>query len=356
MARPFYASSMIPGEDQYVGLVASEMTRTIHACSRWLVRCLVAVLALVVTSCAAPQAIDQPDRLLFSFVQLTDTHCVTTTQKPTAPPLQTLLRVGGYKFHWKDLPNAFARLQGTVSYLNTVVRPQLVIHTGDITDKGDLMDLLRAKKLLDALKASHYALMGDNDLGMPVRRFKSNRDASDFVKVFGKRNTAFEFGGWRFILLSAYPGEEDIAWLKQELDASGNKPAVLCSHRPIMVDALTETLAKSYYTGVQLTVSRAPEVESLLRQHPNVRLVLAGHCHCNLGWQRDGIQFFTAAALVGAPATFRLFRVYQDRLEVTVYWANNMAEVRAGRWQAEPPQVVWFAGNYPGKTNPQRRN
>jgi len=301
---------------------------------------LVAASAMLLVSCAELQAVSARDRPLFCFVHLTDTHCVVTDAKPEPPPLRALIRVGGFKFYWSDLPNSLPNLEHAVAYLNEVVRPDFVIHTGDISGAGRLEDLQRARKILDKLACPYYVIMGDNDVGMKVTAFQRDPSASNFARVFGRHNRSLGRGGWRFILLSACPAPRDFAWLERELAASEGKPTFLCTHRLVMADRFTKEMVAAYYRGVRLTMVGAKQIEAMLEKRPNVRFILSGHCHCSLEWEMKGRYCFTTAALVGVPIEFRLFTVYSDRVEVRRYGAPTAADARAGRWRIASTRLI----------------
>jgi 3',5'-cyclic AMP phosphodiesterase CpdA len=249
----------------------------------------------------------------------------------TEPPARAALNVGGYKLYWKDLPNSFARLEETAAFLNGTVKADFLIHTGDITDLGRLEDLRRAQKIMASLKRPFFALMGNDDMGEPQAEFEKHRGDSNFVKTFGALNTVFDYSGWRFILLSAFPGDADMEWLRRQLDGSAGRPTVLCTHPLVIADNLTQVM--SAYYGGSLLMARADEVEAMIREHPNVVAVLSGHCHCTFHWTRHGTEYFTTAALVGLPATVRVFSVYKGRMEVATWTADSVQDMQAGKWK-----------------------
>lgn len=297
-----------------------------------------AILFLV--SCARVHGGGAQDEPLFRFVHLTDTHCLVTEAKPAPPPLKAHIVVGGFKFYWKDMPNSLPNLEHTVAYINQTIKPDFVLHTGDISSAGRLSNLQRARKLLDRLDCPYYVLMGDNDLGMKVPSFQKDPGASNFARVFGKHNYSFDRAGRHFVMLSAYPTENDLAWLEQDLEKNSDKLTFLCTHRLVMVDQFTRQMVSAHQPKQRLQVIGVEKIEALLDNYPNVQFVLSGHCHCSLAWQIGKVRAYSTAALVGVPIEFRVFTVYPDRVEVVRYRAATAADVRAGRWHAVTSEPI----------------
>ncbi len=267
---------------------------------------------------------------IFSFVQITDTHCLKVDKKSERPPSKAFFRIGGYKFHWKDSVNSLPILQSTIEYINSDVKPNFVIHTGDISDRGDLSNLKMAKVLLDRLNCPYYPVMGDHDLG-GYSYSNFNRSDCNYIKVLGQRCYSFNYQDWHIIILSIYPDDEELNWLKKDLSENAEKPIIFATHRLVIADRFSLWLAKKYL-GVELLMPRAEEVVTILKDCQNVKMVLSGHCHSNFRWKRYGITFISTAALSEVPHQFRLFRVYRDRITITLFTANTANDVFNKRW------------------------
>jgi len=199
----------------------------------------------------------------------------------------------------KDLVHSLEILDGAVDWINTRLRPALVVITGDLVDRGDDLESLKeVKARLDRLTCPYYPVIGDHD-----RR-------ATYEKVFpGKLDYAFDHRGWHFVCLNANSGRlepETLEWLKADLSASQGRPSVVMLHRPLASDVLSDYLAARLYGGVHLTLENAAQARSLLQSHPDVRLVLSGHTHVAKEQRWGGTCYSTAPALVVAPHWVRV--------------------------------------------------
>lgn len=279
-----------------------------------------------------------PPEVLFTFVQISDTHCTHAGKNPENPPAIACFAKRGYKLHWKDIVHSFSIMENTVCYINDEIKPDFLIHTGDLTENGNLNDLTAVKSSLDKLHCPYYVLMGDHDMG--GYRY-SNLDRSDcnYVKIFGERCRSFDIKDWHIIILSVYPDDGEIKWLKEELLKNWDKPVILATHRLVIADNITLWLAKKYL-GVELLMPKSGEIEDILRNAHNVKLVLSGHCHSNFRWKKYGIVFLSISALAEVPHQFKIFRVYPNRITETLYSARNAHAVSEKRWIADETEVI----------------
>lgn len=248
---------------------------------------------------AAPEAPSKPVRL----VHLSDLHVSQATAN--RPP-----RFFGDPLV-NDLVHSRAILRAAVDQINSRLRPDLVVITGDLADRGDDLESLRRVKVeLDRLQCPYYPVMGDHDR------------PEAFERVFpGRQNYAFDRGTWRFVALDAHRGRLEpatLGWLKQELDSSAGRRTALLIHRPLEIDPVAALLAARVYR-VQLTLQNAEDVRQFLRGYPSVRLVLAGHTH--VAWEHqsdagkgDKYRTLVAPALVVTPHCLRLVELEGDKV------------------------------------------
>jgi 3',5'-cyclic AMP phosphodiesterase CpdA len=230
----------------------------------------------------------------FRFVHLSDTHCARAA---TNPPARFLADP-----HHKDLVRSFELLEAAVRQINGQVRPDFVVVTGDLVDRGnDLRSLRRVRQILSRLTCSWHAVIGDHD------------DRKTWARVFGpgRLNYAFRHRGWRFLALDSSPGRLDdptLAWLRRELAADTTTPTALLIHRPLEVPKAHLVAADVAY-GVRLLVGNAAEVRRLLGGHGNVRAVFAGHCHVPIQGHVGQAAHFVAPALVSFGHHFAVVEV-----------------------------------------------
>lgn len=268
------------------------------------------------------------DTCIFSFVHLSDTHCLGKHEKPPHLFTGTSFRIGKCRFHWRDSANSFSILQNTVEYINQKIKPNFLIHSGDITEKGKLADLETAKKLLAKLNCLCHSLMGDND----------GKAHSNYVKVFGQRCYSFDRQNWHIVILSVYPNDTELNWVRRDLFENTGKPTILATHHLIVGNFALWLIEKCL--RIKLFMPHNREILKILRNYPNVKLVLSGHCHTNFHWEKYGTDFISTAALVEVPHRFKLFRVYRDKIMMTLFTANTAKDVFNKQWFSQCDETL----------------
>ena len=272
---------------------------------------------------------------LFSFVQITDTHCLKKYEKLPHSLAMTFFHIGRYRFHWRDSANSFSILQNTVEYINQKIKPDFLIHTGDITESGKLADLETAKGLLAKLNCPYYSLMGDND---GEKNSHANFNPSNYLKVFGQRYASFDFENWHIVILSVYPDNVELNWLRRDLSENSEKPTILATHHLIVGNFAIWLTEKCL--GIKLFMPHTREVLKILRNYPNLKLVLSGHCHTNFHWKKYNINFISTAALVEVPHRFKLFRVYRDKITMDLFTARTARDVLNQQWFSRAQRIL----------------
>jgi Icc protein len=159
----------------------------------------------------------------FSFVQISDSH------------------IGFSKEPNKDVT---ATLQATVDKINALEgRPDLLIHTGDLTHLSTPREFDTVAEILKGAKVGHIAYVpGEHDL---------IGDGSEYLKRFGKASQgegwySFNHRGLHFVGLVNVAsqatdnglgvlGDEQLDWLKADLAALGaSTPVVVFAHVPLL--------------------------------------------------------------------------------------------------------------------------
>jgi len=272
---------------------------------------------------------EQPEKPLFTFVHLTDTHCLTTKSSIGKPHVNPSLYILGIKMnHWKDLANSFDILSETVKFINREIRPDFLIHTGDITDRSGLADMKKAKKILDRLECTYYACQGDHDMA-------KTKGTYNYVQVFKKRYTSFDRADWHFVMMGIQPTDKELNWLEKDLKKNRNRKVVFFTHRLVMASLIVSRALKM--ARVNCLMPKAGSVMEILKKHGNTVMVLSGEIHMNLNMREKGMDtaFISTDALGERPHQFKVFRVYEDRIEITLFTGQTAKNIRKGKWAAE---------------------
>lgn len=192
-------------------------------------------------------------------------------------------------------------------------RPDLVIHTGDVTvdGAGAEDDLAYSAGLLRGLGVSWRAVPGNHDVGdarHPRQPVTPERLAM-WRRRFGPDRWVMEVGGgeggWRLVGLDAMllgsgePEEaEQSAWLDRVMAEADGRRIAWFLHRPLFIDSPEE--GDTDYWSVK-PEPRA-RLMALVRRH-RVALVASGHLHKARDFEHDGTRYIWSPAssfLVGA--------------------------------------------------------
>jgi 3',5'-cyclic-AMP phosphodiesterase len=155
-------------------------------------------------------------------------------------------------------------------------RPDLVVISGDLADTPTADEYEHVKRLLSQLDLRFVSIPGNHDSRESMRA-AFPRAAYAFSS--GPLNQRVEIGGLDLVLLDSSVhgkphGELDAAtlhWLEAVLVSSPDRPALLFLHHP------------PFSTGIwhmdRQNLLNAGELEPIVRRHPRVQLIAAGHVH-----------------------------------------------------------------------------
>lgn len=199
--------------------------------------------------------------------------------------------------------------------------PELLITGGDLA--FDIMETSREQadaqydlfdRSLEGIDLPIHHTIGNHDcLGVAETGVVPVTDPLFGKEYFRRRfglerlNYSFDHEGWHFVILDtigiqgrSYRGwvdEEQIAWLDDDLAASG-KPTVVIGHIPLFSNFIEWRKGTSEAIPAGVSVVNAHEVAKVLVKHP-VKLVLAGHLHVNETFLYKGIEFANVGAVSG---------------------------------------------------------
>lgn len=170
-------------------------------------------------------------------------------------------------------------LVNTVNSINANKDIKVVFVTGDLTDEGDRASLKIAKKHLDMLNVTYYAIPGNHETKW------SESGATDFKYIFGCERFRYDIEDCVFLgfntgpiirMMDGHVAIHDINWLENELKSiSPQKYIFILTHYP-----LKDGDVDNWY-----------EITDLIRKY-NVKAVLGGHYHTNKLIDYDGIPAF----------------------------------------------------------------
>jgi 3',5'-cyclic-AMP phosphodiesterase len=223
-----------------------------------------------------------------------------------------------------DTAAAFERC---VAALNEFApRPDLVVISGDLADTPAREEYDHLKRLLAPLKLPFVGIPGNHDSRELMR---SAFPKAAYAFPSGALNQFAEIGGLDLVLLDSSVdgkphGELDaptLQWLETTLASSTIRPALLFLHHP------------PFETGIwhmdRQNLRNADELAVIVRRHPRVQLIAAGHVH------RATLTMFAGVPATICPAPNHAVDLDLERL-------------REPSFKVEPPAFhlhSWLAGD-----------
>ncbi|MCU4183642.1 metallophosphoesterase [Acidiferrimicrobium sp. IK] len=206
-------------------------------------------------------------------------------------------------------PEALLSWDAVVDHVGSL-RPDLVIHAGDVTLDGanDPSELAAARDQLDRLAVPWLAVPGNHDTG-DTPPTEGGRDVpidadrrARWVDALGPDWWCATTGGWTIValdgqLLGSGLDDEQLQWRWVEETVAGldpTRPLLLVMHKPMA------TTAEERAEGSRRRFAPEPATRRLdqLTVGHNLRAVLSGHVHQHRLAERGGV------AQVWAPTTW----------------------------------------------------
>jgi 3',5'-cyclic AMP phosphodiesterase CpdA len=186
-------------------------------------------------------------------------------------------------------------LEAAVAHLNALdPRPDAVLATGDLVERGELAEYERLRALLAPLAMPIYLIPGNHD------------DRDNLVRVFDDHHylprtgpVQYVIDAWPVRLVAVdtlVPGEsggrvtrEQLAWLDATLAAAPSRPTIVVMHHP------------PFKTGIvkmdEMGLEGSDALADVIRRHPQVERIACGHLH------RSITRRFAGTIACTSPAT-----------------------------------------------------
>jgi 3',5'-cyclic-AMP phosphodiesterase len=194
-----------------------------------------------------------------SIVQISDLH---------------IKRQGQLAYGRVDTARALARCVAALNGFDPA--PDFVVISGDLADTPTADEYQHLKQLLAPLKLPFVSVPGNHDARDMMRAAFPDQS---YAASVGPLNQKLEVGDLDLLLLdSSVPGkphgeldERSLRWLESVLAASDRRPALLFMHHP------------PFETGIwhmdRQNLRNAEDLATIVRRHPRVKLLAAGHVH-----------------------------------------------------------------------------
>jgi len=207
-------------------------------------------------------------------------------------------------------------------------RPEFILVGGDLVHTARDLTIPEAEQqynLFLKIWNDHTALPTHWTFGNHDLAGTSNPGVSPQEKFYGKALFedrfkmprlfySFDANGWHFIVLDdialqpdrSYIGkffDDELAFLKADLDAHQNIPTIVCAHIPALSLLpsgllLAHSSEPQYHLPKSLVCTNADKLFQDIPRH-NIRAVLAGHLHRFEKLEMNGVHFINSGAVCG---------------------------------------------------------
>jgi 3',5'-cyclic-AMP phosphodiesterase len=168
-------------------------------------------------------------------------------------------------------------LERCVAALNAFrPQPDFVVISGDLADTPSVEEYDYLKRLLAPLQLLFAGIPGNHDSREMMR---AAFPSAPYASATGALNQRVEVNGLDLVLLdSSVPGKPHgeldaptLQWLDTTLASSPDRPALLFLHHPPFIAGIWHMDRQN--------LSNAAELAPIVRRHPRVQLIAAGHIH-----------------------------------------------------------------------------
>lgn len=249
------------------------------------------------------------------------------------------------------------------------LKPDFILATGDIASQQTRDAMFAARDLMDSLGFPYYPMGGNHDFVLEKSRqwfleaFHAHLPVKNTYYSFTHKNLHFAvldaWWLWSDGTLSpvsersvarhqhidlqgarwALPPEQ-LEWLDRDLSKHGDTPTMVVCHYPAI--DIPERMCRP---GMQNAgkLENGDLLLDVMGRHGSVKAMIAGHVHMHFIEPVDGVLHITTGALPEYPTEFRVFDVYDDRVEVTTKGLSDTSFaarslIPGNEWTAGTPQ------------------
>ncbi|MBI1239120.1 MAG: phosphodiesterase [Alphaproteobacteria bacterium] len=169
-----------------------------------------------------------------------------------------------------------ARLANAVALINAWPdTPDLVIATGDLTQNGSAAEFEALADILSGLRVPYAVMPGNHDTREGMRtQFAAQFEGCGKFLHYTIEDLPVRLVCLDTMMADSHGGElcaERLAWLDETLAARPDAPTIVAMHHPPFETRIPNARSLRFKGGVALA--------AILRQHPQVERVIAGHIH-----------------------------------------------------------------------------
>ncbi|MCM1264669.1 MAG: metallophosphoesterase [Candidatus Gastranaerophilales bacterium] len=224
---------------------------------------------------------------------------------------------------YKVLKSSGAIFDDVIMQVNCTPNVDFVMFTGDMINKPKSNQLVKFISHANLLERPWYFVFGNHDTSLDGITFTK----SLYLDIVNGHNKNFCYKtpyysfcpkkGYKVIALDTIEysinpqgrvSEEQLQWLKDELDNSKGDVVLIFTHVPVMEPFASDNhrLVNSY------------ELKILLKKYDMPIIICSGHYHGTKIIQEDNILYINTPSLVSFPNAFRIVNISPQRSKVIV--------------------------------------
>lgn len=251
------------------------------------------------------------------FAQLSDVHFYTGSNNTT----------------YKMIGESPELLDDAISQINAIPNVSFVMFTGDLIDKPFEKELSAFLPHTEKLNAPWYFAFGNHDT-----MYGGYLTPKVYMELVNKYNKNYKFEksyysfvpqkGYKVIVLDSIIrdrltangrlGDEQLAWLDNELANSTKDTVLIFMHVPILEP----------YNSPNHRLLDADKVEAIFSKYKNPIAVFQGHYHGAKITQKGNVLYVSCPALVSYPNAFRMVTVTNYRNKVVFNIQNKETNLK----------------------------
>lgn len=214
-----------------------------------------------------------------------------------------------------------------VDKVNNEIRPDVCIHLGDMiqaseSKETDIKNIKYIYEKLNSFNVPFYTLLGNHEL-------KNVQNNKEVLEIIGYNSATFSFdiNGYHLLFLGTdvnltdykyrtqYLSDEDLKWVKKDLQINADKKTIIFSHFGIAEDDMKGNFwfEKDIESGM---LRNRIELKEMLVNQKNLMGVFVGHQHWTKMIKEDGICYYLVGSLVE--------NINQDGIPDGVYFEVNI--------------------------------
>jgi 3',5'-cyclic AMP phosphodiesterase CpdA len=219
--------------------------------------------------------------------------------------------------------------------------PAFIINKGDLTDVYEPYRLRAYQQAVRGLKPRTHCIPGNHD---HLRNKDFTADWLDFAGT-AQVYRSFDHAGFHFVLLDTcwtgeqergYLGNEQIAWLVDDLEQNAGKRSFIFTHHPMNGDVQENRVIHDF-----------EEFQKAIAAFPNLVAVFSAHVHRNYVTTSDltpGVPYIETAAVIQYPMGYNVYKVFANGVQ-QVFRKLSDASLSEESWLASPLRCLTNPGD-----------